>query len=352
MLKRTLQAPPQESGAINGYTSELSRLLRPALPGERADEIITEAQAHLYDRAGAIAADENLPQVEAEARAVAAFTPAVQFAREMARSAFETGHSKAWRTMGGALALAYLCGILASIVLNEGFNAPITSGSPIIGGVNTLVLLVLCVCSFQARRAQTRRFALWSALAAVSVFFYTGFFYLDGAPTDEEWTQGSRASIQSYYNWRHSERLSSEQHVQRLQTYIKLFQQPNPVIPAELKGEDGTGYIVPCHYLVPNSFQTGRDTPKTVATLAEARAEWQSKGPNLLFTTKANYNGHLHYEEPLRIALQQTGFAKTAWWYALVTAGFGAWLVTLDWIFAKLGRAVFAKRRTQRIKPA
>ena len=99
MLKRVLQTPP-ETGAIAGYTSELSRTLRPHLPGQRADEIINEAHAHLLDQADAIAQAENLPRQEAEARAIADFTPAAAFAREMAQSAYETGQSKVWLRSG------------------------------------------------------------------------------------------------------------------------------------------------------------------------------------------------------------------------------------------------------------
>ena len=271
MLKRTLQAPPQETGAIDGYTAELSRLLRPALPGERADEIVSEAQAHLYDRADAIAADEKLPQAEAEARAVAAFTPAIEFARDMARSAFETAHSKAWRAIGKSVAAGIFCGLFV-LLFGSGF------GYPSLPQIVSCLLFTVAVCAFQARRSQTRQFVCWGAAAVVFTLLFANFFFLDGAPNVESGMQRNRFSMANAYNTPHSNAVGRERRTVRLQ--------------------------------------------------------------------KGAQKGLLH-----AVLLQQR-FAKTAWWYALVTLGFGAWIVTLDWLFAKLGQAVFAKRRARCVQRA
>lgn len=174
MLKRTLAAPP-ENGDIAGYTSELSRSLRRALPGERADEIVQEAHAHLLDRADALAHEENLSQTEAEARAVAAFTPAVTFAREMAQSAYENRQSTMGWKGGAATAAALFVFLFGTLYFGTWVEMFI---------ILTLLLTLPLIASFayHARRAQTRRFAFWGIMATTATLLYTGFFFLTVSP--------------------------------------------------------------------------------------------------------------------------------------------------------------------------
>lgn len=347
MLKQVLAAPP-ENGAITTYTSELSHLLRNTVPGERADEIVTEAEAHLLDQTEVLMHAENIPRSAAEARAVADFTPAVTFAREMAQSAYETGKSQVWRRVGGAVGAGMLS-FLLGLVAFGGFS------SAVIPLVFFVFLLLAAVCAYQARQAQRRLFATWGMLATLFAFLYTGFFYVDGAPTEENWTQGSRASIAQAYDQWHADTLRHESAIMQLQLGLQTYQEgmPNQTVrvPAALQTDEG--FVVPASYrqrAYRGPFRATR--VETVPTLAEARARWQVDGPLWLARMKQLSNGDYHYEEPLQIALQQTGFARTAWWYAMVLASFAGCLVLVDGLFASLGRVQFTKRHRRYTKSA
>lgn len=146
--------------------------------------------------------------------------------------------------------------------------------------------------------------------------------------------------------------MKREKEVRLLETGLQAFQGANSAIPAELQGAKGT-YVVPDRFGKQVGFYPFRiDVPETVATLNEARSRWQTDGPRWLRETQQVLNSDRHYEEPLRISLQQTCWAKTAPWYAGMMGTFSVFLVVCDAAFATLGRAVYAKRRANRKKRA
>ncbi len=370
MRKKLLDAPP-EAGAIETYTSDLSRRLRSNLPGDRTDEIVREAEAHLHDQADAIAnaSETSVPRQEAEAQAVAEFTPPNTFARDMARSAIETRFSKAWFGVSKAVALLAIGVLAAGFVVDGLVVLPYTFGydaEAFAQNVYMALFLVLCLCAFLARRAQTIRLLFATTIAGAFVFVYTGFFYViqPQRGTEQEMSQSRLSARDNYEGWRDA-RLHAKRDEEQLLAGLKIYRVTNPIVPAELKTANGTAYTVP-NPVMPNmglAHTKRRDAcyyypldpsyKASAKTLAEARVHWLTDGPTYLKQARYEQNHDLRYEEPLRIAMQQTGFSQSAGWEGAENILFpGLFLMLFDWLFAKMGRVIYTKRRARRKRKA
>ena len=255
--------------------------------------------------------------------------------------------------LGAGIIASLLCIMFGLLFFSDALSFPFTFQNTIFP-LGIAALFPAAFCAFHARRVQSRKFAVWGILATIFTYFYTGFFYLDGAPTtkmpDKIWTQGNRTSIERNYRFFHTMRLYDESDKILLQTGIKTFAPENPVVPIQLRGRDGAGYIVPQHWGSDNLFVFG--VQETVGTVSEARVRWQTDGPKWLAKKQASINEYIRREESLRVSLEQTGFAKTASWYSNWLAAFTASLLGIDFGFAVLGRAAYIRRREKRTKRA
>ncbi len=370
MRKVFLQAPP-ENGAITNYTSEVSRLLRPAVSGEQADKIVGEAQAHLYDQAEAIKARENLSQNEAEARAVAVFTPPVAFAREMARSAVETRFSQTWHKIGKTATVLLLCVWSVRFVVDGAFFVPSLRFYVwlLIYGLFCLLPLAVtgvCLCAFLARRAQTRYLICSFALVATLLFVHNGFFFVM-TPSSEEFDPYSisRLRMQQIQTQTDKASLQADSDIQRLSAGLKIYKQKKPTVPVVLRSANGHGYLVPYtiisgmalantvpkkgHYHAPFAPPTHQNLNETLPSVRAARARWLRDGPAYLAQARFEKDRALRDEAALRNTLQHAGFSASASWLSMGdTLRGGLFLILLDGLFAKLGRAVYLKRRARR----
>lgn len=341
MLKRTLAAPP-ESGAIVGYSSELSRLLRNnSVPGERADQIISEAEAHLHDHADAIAKAENLSGPEAEARAVASFTPAASFARQMMQSVYETTPSRVWGRAGATVAVAAFCELLRRVVMND-LMAQST------WYFLAFAAIFLAVSAFQARRAQTRNLVVLGVAASVFAFVFCQICLWNGAP---KWTENSRGSIE-WANRQYQQEITRQTaDIHLLQTGLQTFGEPHPVadaVPAELLGAGGKGFLVPDVHPKRGGVRPFGRTPETVATLGEARKRWLLNGYSWLSDVKRLQFLYQRDKKSMVDFNQKTSFSGTAIFAPIDIIFYAPFVVLWDMAFAALGRAVFVKRRAGR----
>ena len=350
MAKKLLNAPPAE-GAITTYVSELSgRLRRSAVGGERADEIIQEAEAHLRDHADALRAG-GLGADAAESLAVGAFVPPTSFARDMAQSVFARW-SVVWCGAGFVVNMGVLA--LTLYAMTQGVTGLVLMSWCHWEAIPTLAVFAPLVAgfAFAARRAQTRRLVCAGLAATVATFFYTGFWYVDSPPGCRDgsgWPRSSAVHI-SRIEAEDAASLAAQRRV--LDEGSRVYQAASPVVPASLRR--GTGYVVPAPYAtrwnVPARYITSIRNialaPQAVPTLAQAQARWRADGTKWAAWVGTIQDACRTQSEPTRLALLQTGFRwRAAVWNARQTLTVALWLLVLDGLAARVSQQIYLRRR-------
>lgn len=165
-----------DSETVEGYVATLEQRLQSELPTDKAEQIVQETHAHLSDRVDDLI-DTGLTRPEAEAVALSGFGTVKRYARVAVETAYGGRYTTTFRLIGRLAAVNFLAVSMCSKLLPEALYTQI-SAQPFFDTFISTVALLVPLAAFGARRAQTRTYSVYFALATLLLFIGGGVRYV------------------------------------------------------------------------------------------------------------------------------------------------------------------------------